>query len=272
MEKKKITISDITELKKKFLSQNLNTVCQSAKCPNISECFKKHTATFLILGKNCTRGCAFCGIEKHIPEPLDADEPARAAQAVKELGLSYAVITSVTRDDLHDGGAAHFAKTVLEIRRLNPGIKIEILVPDFKGMQSPLDIVLEAKPDVFSHNLETIPELYAKARRGADFERSCKVLKYAKSKGFKTKTGIMLGLGESESKLSKALARIAEEASPDILTIGQYLAPTKSHHPVMKEYSPEEFQNIENLALSLGFPKVVCGRYVRSSYLAEEQL
>jgi len=271
-EKKKINISDITELKKKFLSQNLNTVCQNAKCPNIGECFKKHTATFLILGKNCTRGCSFCGIEKHSPEAVDENEPARIAQTIKDLGLSYAVITSVTRDDLPDGGATHFAKTVSEIRRVNPDTAIEVLVPDFKGVTDSIDTVLGSKPDVFSHNLETVPGLYAKVRRGAEYGRSCGVLKHAKSKGFKIKTGIMLGLGESEDEVFETIKRIAGEIAPDILTIGQYLAPSKDHHAVIKEYTAEEFAGIEKFAVETGIKRVICGRYVRSSYLAAEQL
>jgi len=267
MQKKKITIADLSELKKNFSTKGLNTVCQSAKCPNIGECFKRRAATFLILGKNCTRGCSFCGINKQNPEKVNAFEPQKIAQAVKELGLSYCVITSVTRDDLPDGGAKHFADTVTEIRKLNPDTAIETLAPDFKGEQSSIDIVLNAKPDVFSHNIETAPSLYRKARSGADYGRSLAVLKYAKSKDFKTKTGIMLGLGEKEKEVFDVINDI-RRLNVDILTVGQYLAPTKKHHPVIKEYAPQEFKKIEDYALSLGIKRVVCGRYVRSSYEA----
>ncbi|MCL2144169.1 MAG: lipoyl synthase [Endomicrobia bacterium] len=269
LEKKKITIADILELKKNFRAQGLNTVCQSAKCPNIGECFKKRTATFLILGKNCTRGCKFCGIDKQKPENVDIDEPKRIANAVKELGLDYSVITSVTRDDLPDGGARHFADTVKEIRKLNPGTKIEVLTPDFKGERSSLDIVLRVKPDVFSHNMETAMPLYDKVRQGADYNRSLNVLKYAKSKTFKVKTGIMLGLGESGEDILRTIRDIRETGA-DILTVGQYLPPTKRHYPVIKEYAPQEFETIKNFAVSAGIKTVVCGRYVRSSYSADK--
>ena len=268
-EKKKITIADISALKKNFHSHGLNTVCQSAKCPNIGECFKKHIATFLILGKNCTRGCRFCGIDKQNPEPVDNNEPKRVAAAVKNLDLSYSVITSVTRDDLPDGGAKHFAETIKEIKALNPGIKTEVLVPDFKGEQSSIDTVLNAKPDVFSHNLETVPSLYAKVRSGADYKRSLDVLKYAKAKGLKVKTGIMLGLGETEKEIFEVIDDIRQTGA-EILTIGQYLAPTKAHYTVIKEYSEDEFIKIRDFAVSSGIKNVVSGRYVRSSYLANE--
>ncbi|MDR2191286.1 MAG: lipoyl synthase [Endomicrobium sp.] len=263
--KKKINISDIVKLKKDFAFKGLNTVCESAKCPNIGECFKKNTATFLILGKNCTRGCKFCAIEKQKPAPPDADEPAKIAKAVKELGLSYAVITSVTRDDLQDGGANHFATAVREIKSVLPNVKVETLTPDFSGRKDLIDIVLNAKPDVFSHNIETVPRLYGQVRRRADYKRSLEVLEYVKSKGFKTKTGIMAGLGESEREIFDTISDI-KRVNADILTVGQYLAPAKNRCRVVKEYSPEEFKNIENYAKSVGIPQILCGRYVRSSY------
>lgn len=266
--KKKITIADIAELKKQFHLKGLNTVCQSAKCPNIGECFKKHTATFLILGNRCTRGCSFCGIEKLNPENVNPDEPQIVAQTIKNLKLNYSVITSVTRDDLQDGGASHFAKTVSSIKNIDSDIKVEVLVPDFQGDLTAVDAVLNSKPDVFSHNLETVPALYSKVRKGADFKRSVAVLKYAKNKGFKVKTGIMLGLGETQSQIYEVIKEIAKE-SIDIITIGQYLAPTKNHHPVIKEYSADDFQQFNDFSNNLGL-KAVSGRYVRSSYLAEE--
>lgn len=269
LEKKKITIADISELKKDFGYKNLNTVCQSAKCPNIGECFKRRTATFLIMGKNCTRNCSFCGIEKHHPEALDMSEPKRIAEAVKELGLAYSVITSVTRDDLADEGANHFAKTVAEIKKMLPDTKVEVLVPDFSGKKELIDIVLGSKPEVFSHNIETVPSLYGKVRKGADYKRSLEVLKYAKSKNFKVKTGIMLGLGETEDEILQVIGDI-KNTGADIFTAGQYLAPTKDHYPVIKEYTPAEFLKIEAFAKNSGIKQTVCGRYVRSSYLADE--
>ncbi|MDR1434720.1 lipoyl synthase [Candidatus Endomicrobiellum devescovinae] len=268
-EKKKITIADITALKKDFRTKGLNTVCQSAKCPNIGECFKKKTATFLILGKNCTRKCAFCAVEKYSPELVDADEPSKIAKTIKEFELSYSVITSVTRDDLPDGGAGHFAKTVNEIKLVLPNAKVEVLVPDFLGKTELIDIVLVSKPDVFSHNLETVPCLYDNVRKGADYKRSMKVLKYAKDAGFKVKTGIMLGLGETERQLFDIIKDV-KDTGIDILTIGQYLAPTKKHYSVVKQYKDEEFQKIRNFALSIGIKQVISGRYVRSSYSAGE--
>ncbi|MDR1942379.1 MAG: lipoyl synthase [Endomicrobium sp.] len=269
LEKKKITIADIAALKKDFAFKGLNTVCQSAKCPNIGECFKKRTATFLILGKYCTRGCKFCAIEKHEPQHVDPQEPAKIAQAVSELGLSYAVITSVTRDDLDDEGAQHFANTVNAIKKLLPHVKTEVLTPDFSGKKELIDIVLNSKPNVFSHNIETVSSLYGKIRKGADYNRSLRVLKYAKDKGFKVKTGIMLGLGETEDEIFQTIKHI-KQCNVDILTAGQYLSPTKKHYPVTKEYCAQEFQNIENFAKNTGIANVICGRYVRSSYLAEE--
>ncbi|MDR1474326.1 MAG: lipoyl synthase [Endomicrobium sp.] len=268
-EKKKIALADIKLLKKEFEVKGLNTVCQSAKCPNIGECFKKKTATFLILGKNCTRKCTFCAVEKYTPESIDVEEPVKVAKVIKKLGLSYSVITSVTRDDLPDGGALHFSKTVNEIKSVSPNIKVEVLVPDFLGSAQSIDVVLSSKPDVFSHNLETVPSLYDKVRNGADYERSLNVLKYGKDAGFKVKTGIMLGLGETEEQVFETIKNI-KEINIDILTIGQYLAPTKRHYPVVKEYNDEEFQKIRDFAFSVGIKQVVSGRYVRSSYLAQE--
>ncbi|MDR3256233.1 MAG: lipoyl synthase [Endomicrobium sp.] len=268
-EKKKITIADITALKKDFGFKSLNTVCQSAKCPNIGECFKKGTATFLILGKYCTRGCGFCAIEKHKPELVDKNEPLKIAKAIKKLGLLYVVITSVTRDDLPDGGAEYFAKTIDEIKTLIHGIKVEVLVPDFLGSEKSIDTVLDANPDVFSHNLETVPALYGKVRKGAEYKRSLEVLKYAKSRDCKVKTGIMLGLGETQSQVFETIGDI-KNINTDTLTIGQYLAPTKEHYPVIKEYTQEEFKIIEDFAVSTGIRQVISGRYIRSSYLAEE--
>jgi len=274
MQKKRISISDISELKKSFAGQGLNTVCQSAKCPNIGECFKHNTATFLIMGKHCSRNCSFCAVEKQKPQALDPSEPSKIAKAVQDLGLSYAVITSVTRDDLPDGGANHFAKTISEIKRLLPDIKVEVLTPDFFGRTELIDIVLRAKPDVFSHNIEMVPSLYPKIRNMADYNRSLSVLKYISSISLSTfhfsplvKTGIMVGLGETFDEIKQTIRDI-KNAGADILTIGQYLAPTKRHWPVAKEYSEEEFKELEMFAKSAGIKNIVSGRYVRSSYMA----
>jgi lipoic acid synthetase len=200
---------------------------------------------------------------------VDANEPTKVAKAIKDLGLSYSVITSVTRDDLPDCGAKHFAETVNEIKKVLPCSKVEVLIPDFLGKTDLVDIVLASKPDVFSHNLETVSGLYDKVRKDADYKRSIKILKYAKDMGFKVKTGIMLGLGETEQQIFEIIEDV-KEANIDVLTIGQYLAPTKRHHSVVKEYNENEFQNIRTFALSIGIRQVVSGRYVRSSYLVQE--
>ncbi|MDR3330663.1 MAG: lipoyl synthase [Endomicrobium sp.] len=267
--KKKIIIADVVALKKKFEFNGINTICQNAKCPNMGECFKKKIATFLILGKNCTRKCDFCAVGKYNPEPIDINEPLRIAKIIKEFGFSYVVVTSVTRDDLYDKGAEHFARTIVEIKSFIPNIKIEVLAPDFLGVTKFIDIVLNAKPDIFSHNLETVPVLYDKVRKGANYKRSLKVLKYAKFAGFKVKTGVMVGFGETQVQIFETIKDI-KNLDIDILTIGQYLAPTKNHYPVIKEYTSEEFKVIEDFAFSIGIKQVVSGRYVRSSYLAEE--
>ncbi|MDR3071814.1 MAG: lipoyl synthase [Endomicrobium sp.] len=266
--KKKIKLADLVSFKKYFELKRLNTVCQSTKCPNVGECFKKKTATFLILGKNCTRKCDFCSVWKHKPEFVDATEPYRIANTIKELNLSYSVITSVTRDDLPDYGAGHFAKTISAIRAVLPETKIEVLVPDFLGNTKFIDIVLISKPDVFSHNLETVPVLYGKVRKGSDYGRSLFVLEHAKSAGFKTKTGIMMGLGETKEQVFEMIKDI-KSVNVDILTVGQYLSPTKGHYCVKKEYSKEEFEAIRSFAVAIGIKRVVSGRYVRSSYMAE---
>lgn len=267
MEKKKISLSDLDFLKKNFKNKNLHTVCQSARCPNIGECFKNKTATFLVLGDICTRGCLFCATAYGVPTGIDEKEPQKIAETVKELQLKYVVITSVTRDDLKDGGAQHFADTVNELKREIPDIKVELLVPDFQGLKESLNIVLNSKPHVFSHNIETVPSLY-KYRKKAQYQRSLDILKYAKQKGFITKTGLMLGLGETEEELIKTMQDL-KAVNCDILTIGQYLKPTKDNVEIIKEYSDEEFENLRQKALANGIKNCVSGKYVRSSYLAE---
>jgi lipoic acid synthetase len=267
--KKRISVADIISFKKEIKLCGLNTVCQNTKCPNIGECFKNKTATFLILGKNCTRKCSFCSVQKHKPGHLNEKEPIEIAKLIKKMGLSYSVITSVTRDDLPGGGASYFVKTIFEIKKIAPQTKVEVLVPDFLGNISSVDMVLNAKPDVFAHNLETVSGLYDKVRIGADYMRSLNILKHAKSFSFQVKTGIMVGLGETQEQLFKTIEDI-KNADIDTLTIGQYLSPTKDHYPIIKEYTDEEFKCIEDFAVSVGIKQAIVGRYVRSSYLSEK--
>jgi len=267
VEKKRISLADLDLLKKSFKQSGLHTVCQAAKCPNIGECFKHKTATFMILGDVCSRNCAFCATTHGKPLDTDKDEPLKLANTIRNLGLKYVVITSVTRDDLPDGGAEHFKNVVETIRKEISDIKIELLVPDFKGDTKSIDIVLSSKPDVFGHNVETVPSLY-KFRKQADYNRSLNVLSYAKQKGFITKTGIMLGLGETEAQLLD-LFKDLKRIDCDILTIGQYLKPLKDNAEMVKEYTDEEFQYLKQKALETGIKNCVSGKYVRSSYFAE---
>jgi len=248
---------------------SLPTVCESARCPNRGECFSHHTATFLILGDVCTRGCAFCAVKKGKPLPLQADEPQRLAQAVSELGLRHVVITSVTRDDLPDGGAAHYARVVEALREHGPGVGVELLVPDFGGSQKALAVVLAANPDILAHNLETVPRLYPLVRRGADYRRSLEVLKQAKaiSPRVITKSSLMLGLGEESPEVEEVL-RDLRQAACDMLTLGQYLSPSLHHVPVARYVNPDEFASWQRQALDLGFKSVAAGALVRSSYKA----
>jgi lipoic acid synthetase len=244
-------------------------VCDRARCPNRGECFSHHTATFLILGDICTRGCAFCAVKKGKPLSLEADEPQRLARAVAELGLRHVVITSVTRDDLPDGGAAHYARVVAALRQHCPGVRVELLVPDFAGSREALATVLTSGPDILAHNLETVPRLYPEVRRGADYERSLKVLEQAKELAPKiiTKSGLMLGLGE-ESPEVEAVLRDLRQVACDMLTLGQYLSPSLHHVPVARYVNPDEFASRQRQALSLGFKSVAAGPLVRSSYKA----
>jgi lipoyl synthase len=269
--KKRVSLnnSNIQEVKDLLASLNLNTVCQSAKCPNIFECFSKKTATFMLLGTTCTRNCAFCGVSSGKPQIPDPDEPANIAEASRRLGLKYIVLTSVTRDDLADGGAGHFCNTVLQIKKTLPDAKVECLIPDFGGSGKSLQAALKAKPDVLNHNIETVKRNYGQIRKGADYDRSLSILKNAKNimPQILTKSGFMLGLGEAEDEI-KALILDLNEAGCDILTIGQYLRPSGNNFKVSKYYSPQEFENIKNFAQSLNFKYVVSGSYVRSSYHA----
>jgi lipoic acid synthetase len=247
----------------------LHTVCQSAACPNQNECWNSGTATFLILGNVCSRNCRFCNIPKGAPTVLDHDEPNRVAHAVSVLQLNYAVITSVTRDDLSDGGASMFAETMRAIRRRSPDCRIEVLIPDFQGSGSSLRTVRDAGPDVLNHNIETVPSLYPRIRPQADYRRSLELLSRGRDLGAITKTGFMLGLGERVDEV-RSLMKDLRMAGCEILTIGQYLRPTRSHLPVEKYYRPDEFSSIRDEALSFGFRHVVAGPLVRSSYHAAQ--
>ncbi len=249
----------------------LHTVCQEALCPNRLECYNRATATFLLMGDVCSRRCTFCNVAKGKPAPLNPSEPENVARAAAELSLDFVVLTSVTRDDLPDGGAAHIAATISAVKAANPKTGVEVLAPDFKGQESALATVLEAGPEVFNHNVETVPRLYPALRPEAEFGRSVRLLARAKElkPGLVTKTGLMLGLGESDDELRRALAELVA-AGVDLLTLGQYLAPSKSHHPVAEYVSPERFEAWRNEALEMGFADCAAGPLVRSSYRAKE--
>lgn len=250
----------------------LNTVCQEAKCPNISECFSRGEATFMILGKICTRNCSFCGVEKGIPEPIDKNEPKNVAEAIKRLNLKHAVITSVTRDDLPLGGASHFAETIDHIKRSNPNVTIEVLIPDFKMNQEAINIVIKSRPDIIAHNVETVPSLYRDVRL-ASYKRSLNVLKEIKNidSNIYTKSGLMLGLGEKEEEVINVFSDLAD-AECDFLSIGQYLSPSKHHYPVKKFVEPSKFDYYKKQAQDTGLKYVLSAPYVRSSYKAGEYL
>lgn len=260
-------------LKTLLADSNLHTVCQEANCPNINHCFENKTATFLILGNICTRGCRFCDMKRGTSLPTDSDEPQRVAEAVKKLRLEYAVITSVTRDDLSDGGASLFAQTIREIRTLIPDCKVEVLIPDFSGSFESLKTVLDVKPDVLNHNLETVKRIYPNVRKGADYQRSLNLLRIAKDydQNLITKSGIMIGLGESWKEIID-LMRDLKNVKCDLLTIGQYLSPSKQHLPVSKYYHPDEFAELKRTGERMGFLHVESGPLVRSSYQAHKQM
>ncbi|SDM57937.1 lipoic acid synthetase [Geoalkalibacter ferrihydriticus] len=252
--------------------QGLHTVCRSAACPNQGECWSRGTATFMILGNLCTRTCTFCNVQEGRPVVLDHTEPARVAQAIHELGLRHAVVTSVTRDDLPDGGAAQFARLVHEVRARAPGCRLELLIPDLAGNLHALDVILAAAPDVLGHNVETVPRLYPQTRQGADYQRSLDLLAAAHRRAPQvlTKSGLMLGVGESFEEIFAVLADL-RRVGCSLLTLGQYLAPTRHHHPVIRYLRPDEFQQLRQDALALGFVHVEAGPLVRSSYHAEQQ-
>jgi lipoic acid synthetase len=259
-------------LKQLARSLHLHTVCESAHCPNIGECWHAKTATFMMLGNLCTRRCGFCAVPKGRPEPIDFDEPRRVAEAVAKLGLEFAVVTSVDRDDDLIGGARAFALLVEEIRRLAPGCRVEILVPDFQGNEEAIRLVAEARADVLNHNIETVPRLYRTVRSGARYERSLRLLELAKQMvpETKTKSGVMVGLGEETHELVEVFGDLARVGC-DILTIGQYLRPSREHLPMARLYTPREFAELKTAALRLGFRHVESGPLVRSSYHAHEQ-
>jgi lipoic acid synthetase len=269
--KRPIIDTDTTRTVRKILKTNcLNTVCENARCPNKNECYTKNTATFLIMGNACTRNCRYCNITCQKPEPLNPDEPKNVAKAVKDLGLKYAVITSVTRDDLPDGGAEHFAKCISEIRKISSNTKIEILTPDFKNDKKALDIIIEANPDVFNHNIETVREVFKTARPQGNYDNSLQVLKYVKEhSNIETKSGLMIGLGETFSQIEETMKDLYS-VNCDILTIGQYIQPSKEHLPVSKYYSLEEYEELKQMAKNVGITKFQIGPLVRSSYNASE--
>ena len=248
----------------------LHTVCQSAQCPNMGECWSRGTATLMILGNVCTRACTFCAVQTGKPTELDLAEPPRVADAVAKMGLKHCVLTSVARDDLPDGGAKVWAATIRAVRYKNPNTAIEVLAPDFKGEFENLDIVLEAKPNIFNHNLETVERLQRPIRKTANYKRSLDVLSHAKKAGFPIKSGIMLGLGEKEEEIRKALKDLAD-IKLDVLTLGQYLQPSPEYTPIDRWATPEEFANWKTEALNLGIQVVESGPLVRSSYHADEQ-
>jgi lipoic acid synthetase len=260
------------QLKKLARGMELHTVCESAQCPNIGECWNHGTATFMLLGNICTRRCGFCAVPKGRPEAIDWDEPRRVAEAVTTLRLKHAVVTSVNRDDDNIGGASIFAETIRQIRRKSPDCRIEVLIPDFQGMDEALQIVLDAAPDVLNHNTETVPRLYRAVRSGARYERTLRLLENAKkfSSGIVTKSGVMVGLGETAAELIDVFRDLGVRGV-GILTVGQYLRPSRDHLPIARFYTPEEFHFLKEEALRFGFRHVESGPMVRSSYHAHEQ-
>jgi lipoic acid synthetase len=260
---------DYQEIRRLTSTLKLHTICEEARCPNVWECWNNRTATFLILGDICTRRCHYCSVTTGRPLALDENEPARVAEAVKILGLRHAVITSVNRDELPDGGAGIFAETIHAIRRMSPACRVEVLIPDFMGEDDALETVLAARPDILNHNIETVPRLFPSIRPQGKYARSIRLLQIASQKHPATKSGLMLGLGETSDEIREVI-RDVRDAGCTILTLGQYLQPTKEHWPVIRFYHPEEFQQLKEEAVALGFRHVEAGPLVRSSYHAEE--
>ncbi|MEW6585316.1 MAG: lipoyl synthase [Nitrospirota bacterium] len=262
---------EVHNTKRILRSYGLSTVCEEARCPNMGKCFSRPTAAFMILGSKCTRNCAFCSVDSSLPGPPDRDEPERVAMAARVMGLRHVVITSVTRDDLHDGGASHFAETVRAVRKKSHGVKIEVLTPDFGGIFRSLNAVLDSMPDVYNHNVETVPRLYPMLRPSAEYRRSLSILEYAKnaSPEIYTKSGLMLGLGEKITEVMSVL-RDLRNAGCDMITVGQYLRPSRLNVPVVEYVRPEIFEKLRIAALSMGFKHVASAPLVRSSMNAEE--
>lgn len=269
--KRPIIDTDKTRTVRKILKTKcLNTVCENARCPNKNECYTKNTATFLIMGGDCTRNCKYCNITCAKPKPLDPQEPKHVAEAVQALGLKYAVITSVTRDDLPDGGAEHFANCIYEIRKICPDTKIEILTPDFKGDKKSLDLIIKAHPDVFNHNIEAVRDIFKTVRPQGDYNCSLEVLKYVKdNSNILTKSGLIIGLGETFKQIEQTLVDL-KNVGCDIVTIGQYIQPSKQHLEVAKYYTPQEYDELKALAKKVGIKNYQIGPLVRSSYRAAE--
>jgi len=260
----------VEQLRALMRSKELHTVCEEAHCPNMAECWGAGTATFMILGDTCTRSCGFCAVKSGRPTELDLDEPARVGDAVARMSLQHAVVTSVNRDELADGGAAIFAETIREIRRRSPGTTIEVLIPDFRGVVLALDTVLEARPEILNHNTETVPRLYPRVRPQAVYERSLEVLRHTKRSApdLVCKSGIMVGLGETRDEVVATMRDIRAQGT-DILTIGQYLRPSPQHLPIERYWSPEEFDGLRDVGMAMGYRHVESGPLVRSSYHAE---
>ena len=258
-------------LKDLMTSQRLHTVCEEARCPNMGECWNAGTATFMILGDVCTRSCGFCAVKTGKPDGLDREEPARVAEAIRSMGVRHAVITSVNRDELEDGGAGIFAETIRRVREAEPSVRIEVLIPDFRGVWSALRTVVDARPDILNHNIETVPRLYRTVRTQARYERSLELLHRAKQGGMTTKSGLMLGLGEGLDEVIEVM-RDLRSVQCDILTLGQYLQPSKGHLPVYRYVPPDEFEMLQGRGLGMGFRHVESGPLVRSSYHAERHV
>lgn len=265
--------ANYTEVSELLENLNLNTVCHEAACPNVGECFNRRTATFMILGKVCTRACTFCNVSTGNPDDINSAEPGNVAKAVKKLNLKHTVITSVTRDDLSDGGSAHFAQTIRAIRQTSPQTVIEVLIPDFRGNEEALDSVIASGPDIINHNVETIPSLYSEVRPQADYQQSLNLLKSVKLKSSEiyTKSGLMVGLGEKQEDVLDVMKDL-RDANCDFLTIGQYLSPSKEHHPVVEWIHPDIFEYYNKTAFEYGFLHASCAPLVRSSYLADEAM
>lgn len=264
---------DVERLRRLMRSKELHTVCEEARCPNLGECWSAGTATFMILGDTCTRSCGFCAVRTGRPMELDEDEPRRVAEAVAAMELGHAVVTSVNRDELPDGGAAIFAQTIREIRRASPGTTVEVLIPDFRGVVEALDAVLAERPEILNHNLETVPRLYPRVRPQAVYERSLEVLRHTKERApdLVCKSGIMLGLGESPEEVLGTMRDIRDQGT-DILTMGQYLRPSPVHLPIERYWSPQEFDELRYEGMAMGYAHVEAGPLVRSSYHAERHV